>query len=113
MLIKRLVLALAVCLIVTPIAQAKTRRSSAPALLRGLGEVHHVVSTKNRQAQKFFDQGLALLYGFNHDEARKCFQHAADLDPKLAIAWWGVAMTLGPNYNFPADPEPEKAAYDA
>jgi tetratricopeptide (TPR) repeat protein len=81
--------------------------------MQGLGEAHHPVSTKNQQAQKFFDQGLALVYGFNHDEARRCFQHAADLDPKLAMAWWGVALTLGPNYNLPVDPEREKAGYDA
>jgi tetratricopeptide (TPR) repeat protein len=81
--------------------------------MRGLGEVRHAVSTKNAQAQKFFDQGLALLYGFNHGEARRCFEHAAALDPKLAMAWWGVALALGPNYNFPADPESEKAAYEA
>ncbi|MEY2530221.1 MAG: hypothetical protein QOI96_306, partial [Verrucomicrobiota bacterium] len=113
MLTKRLVVALTIGLIVAGIAQAKTKRTSGPSLTPGLGEVHHAVSTKNAQAQKFFDQGLARLYGFNHEEARKCFQHAAELDPKLAMAWWGVAMTLGPNYNFPADPEPEKAAYDA
>jgi tetratricopeptide (TPR) repeat protein len=75
--------------------------------------VHHPVSTKNAQAQKFFDQGLALVYGFNHDEARRCFQRAAELDPKLAMAWWGVALTLGPNYNLPVDLKREKAGYDA
>lgn len=75
--------------------------------------MHHPVSTKNRLAQQFFDQGLKLVYGFNHDEARRSFQHAADLDPKLAMAWWGVALTLGPNYNLPVDPEREKAGYDA
>jgi tetratricopeptide (TPR) repeat protein len=79
----------------------------------GLGNVHHPVSTKNRVAQRFFDQGLRLVYGFNHDEARKSFQRAADLDPKLAMAWWGVALTLGPNYNLPVDLEREKAGYDA
>jgi len=79
----------------------------------GLGEVHHPVSTKNRQAQQFFDQGLKLVYGFNHDEARLSFERAAQLDPKLAMAWWGVALTLGPNYNLPVDPEREKAGYDA
>ncbi len=82
-------------------------------LMSGLGEVHHPVSTKNRQAQQFFDQGLKLVYGFNHDEARRSFQRAAELDPKLAMAWWGVALTLGPNYNLPVDPEREKAGYDA
>jgi tetratricopeptide (TPR) repeat protein len=84
-----------------------------PVLMPGLGDVHHPVSTKNRQAQEFFDQGLKLVFGFNHDEARRSFQRAAELDPKLAMAWWGVALTLGPNYNLPVDPEREKAGYEA
>src|SRR5713226_3021511 len=88
-------------------------KQSQPTLLPGLGEVHHPVSTENRQAQQFFDQGLKLVYAFNHDEARRSFQHAAELDPKLAMAWWGVALTLGPNYNLPVNLEREKAGYDA
>src|SRR3984893_3663910 len=95
------------------VAQAKDIPASPARLMPGLGEVHHPVSTKNAQAQKFFDQGLALVYGFNHDEARKSFQRAGELDPKLAMAWWGVALTLGPNYNLPVDREREKAGYDA
>src|SRR5438309_7744927 len=90
-----------------------TSEMSHVALMPGLGEVHHPVSTQNRQAQQFFDQGLKLVYAFNHDEARRSFQRAAELDPKLAMAWWGVALTLGPNYNLPVDPEREKAGYDA
>src|SRR5207244_7481366 len=54
-----------------------------------------------------------LVYAFNHDEARRSFQHAAELDPKLALAWWGVALTFGPNINLPVDLEREKAGYDA
>src|ERR1700682_54586 len=92
---------------------AAVKNEPPPVLIPGLGEVHHPVSTKNREAQQFFDQGLKLVYGFNHDEARRSFQHAAELDPKLAMAWWGVALTLGPNYNLPVDPEREKAGYDA
>jgi tetratricopeptide (TPR) repeat protein len=89
-------------------------KNEPPArLMPGLGEVHHPVSTKNREAQQFFDQGFKFVYGFNHDEARRSFQRAAELDPKLAMAWWGVALTLGPNYNLPVDPEREKAGYDA
>jgi tetratricopeptide (TPR) repeat protein len=88
-------------------------KQSQPALLPGLGEVHHPVSTENRRAQQFFDQGLKLVFGFNHDEARRSFQRAAELDPKLAMAWWGVGLTLGTNYNLPVDPEREKAGYDA
>jgi hypothetical protein len=96
------------------VSSAQSKDSTAPPrLMSGLGDVHHPVSTKNRQAQQFFDQGLKLVYGFNHDEARKSFRHAADLDPKLAMAWWGVALTLGPNYNLPVDPEREKTGYDA
>jgi tetratricopeptide (TPR) repeat protein len=94
--------------------QAKRVSSTpAPRLISGLGELHHPVSTKNREAQGFFDQGLKLVYGFNHDEARQSFQRAAELDPKLAMAWWGVALTLGPNYTLPVDPEREKAGYNA
>src|ERR1700730_2157321 len=95
-------------------ANAATKNPEPPArLIPGLGEVHHPVSTKNPKAQQFFDQGLKLVYGFNHDEARKSFQRAGELDPKLAMAWWGVALTLGPNYNLPVDLEREKAGYDA
>src|SRR5438046_4812242 len=92
---------------------ASAKNEAPPRLMSGLGEVHHPVSTKNREAQQFFDQGLKFVYGFNHDEARRSFQYAADLDPKLAMAWWGVALTLGPNYNLPVDPQREKAGYDA
>jgi len=92
---------------------AATKNELPPRLMPGLGDVHHRVSTKNREAQQFFDQGLKLVFGFNHDEARKSFQRAAELDPKLAMAWWGVSLTLGPNYNLPVDPEREKAGYDA
>jgi tetratricopeptide (TPR) repeat protein len=82
-------------------------------LVSGLGDLHHPVSTKNPRAQQFFDQGLRFIYAFNHDEAARSFQHAAELDPKLAIAFWGVAEAVGPNYNDPADLERYKKAHDA
>jgi len=82
-------------------------------LVTGLGDLHHPVSTKNPQAQQFFDQGLRFIYAFNHDEAARSFQHAAELDPKLAMAFWGVAEAVGPNYNDPADPDRYKHAHDA
>jgi tetratricopeptide (TPR) repeat protein len=72
--------------------------------LPGLGDVHHAVSTQNPEAQRFFDQGLALIYAFNHDEALRAFQRAAELDPHCAMAYWGIALAIGPNYN---DPEPD------
>jgi tetratricopeptide (TPR) repeat protein len=82
-------------------------------LMTGLGTLHHPVSTKNPQAQEFFDQGLRLIYAFNHDEAARSFQRAADLDPKLAIAYWGVAEAVGPNYNDPASDDRFLAAHNA
>src|ERR1700686_1944515 len=82
-------------------------------LVTGLGDLHHPVSTKNPQAQQFFDQGLRFIFAFNYDEAARSFRHAAELDPKLAMAYWGVAEAVGPNYNDPADPDRYKHAHDA
>src|SRR6266852_1710011 len=87
-------------------AAAQDHSSHAQAhpvtLVTGLGDLHHPVSTKNPQAQQFFDQGLRFIYAFNHDEAARSFQRAGELDPKLAMAFWGVAEAVGPNYNDPA-----------
>ncbi len=88
--------------------------ASKPAtLMPGLGNLHHPVSTRNANAQAFFDQGLRLIYAFNHDEAARSFQRAADFDPKLAIAHWGIAEAVGPNYNDPASEERFKQAHEA
>jgi tetratricopeptide (TPR) repeat protein len=81
--------------------------------MTGLGDLHHPVTTTNPEAQKFFDQGLRLIYAFNHDEAARSFQHASELDPKMAMAYWGVAESVGPNYNDPADPDRFKQAHAA
>jgi len=72
------------------------------ALMTGYGNWHHPVSTKNAQAQAFFDQGLRQIYAFNHAEAMRSFQRAGELDPKMAMAFWGIAEAVGPNYNDPA-----------
>jgi tetratricopeptide (TPR) repeat protein len=82
-------------------------------LVEGMGSLHHAVLTRNAEAQKFFDQGLSFVYAFNHDEAVRSFKRAADLDPDLAMAYWGVAYALGPNINLDVDPEREIAAYNA
>jgi len=82
-------------------------------MMTGMGDLHHPVSTKNAGAQEFFDQGLRLIYAFNHDEAARSFQKAAELDPKLAIAYWGIAEAVGPNYNDPASADRFKQAYEA
>jgi Flp pilus assembly protein TadD len=82
-------------------------------LVTGVGEQHHPVTTKNPEAQQFFDQGLRYIYAFNHYEAARSFQRAAELDPKLAMAYWGVAEAVGPNYNDPASEDRFKQAHEA
>jgi tetratricopeptide (TPR) repeat protein len=82
-------------------------------LMTGLGDLHHPITTSNPEAQKFFDQGLRLIYAFNHDEATRSFQHAAELDPKMAMAYWGIAESIGPNYNDPASDDRFKQAHEA
>jgi tetratricopeptide (TPR) repeat protein len=84
-----------------------------PVLMTGLSTLHHPVATSSPEAQQFFDQGLRLVYAFNHDEAARAFHRAAELDPKMGMAWWGVALAVGPNYNLPVDPEHEKIAVEA
>lgn len=70
-------------------------------LLPGMAPVHRPISTHSAEAQAYFDQGLALLWGFNHDEAARSFAHAATIDPHCAICFWGLSLTVGPNYNLP------------
>ena len=80
----------------------------------GLGNYHHPITTKSAEAQTYFDQGLTLLYGFNHDEAARYFQRAAELDPEAAMPYWGIALSTGPNYNDTAvDDNRAKSTYGA
>jgi hypothetical protein len=72
-------------------------------LLSGLGDLHHPVTTSSKQAQRYFDQGMRLLFGFNHQEAIRSFRSAAHLDPQCAMAHWGVAYAFGPHVNRPTD----------
>jgi len=95
------------------LAQPHGEKEPPAVLFKGLSDLHHKVTTKNTEAQAFFDQGLRLLYAFNHDESRRSFQRAADLDPDLAMAHWGIALAVGPNYNADADAEQRKMAYHA
>jgi len=85
--------------------------SSPVALDPGLGPLHHGVSTRDPQAQAYFDQGLKLVFAFNHDLAIRSFQRAAELDPDLAMARWGIALSLGPNINLPMDADAHRTAY--
>lgn len=80
-------------------------------LLQGLGSLHYAVTTSNERAQTFFDQGLRLIYGFNHAEAVRSFKEAQRLDPMCAMCYWGESYALGPNINDPLPPEREAQAY--
>lgn len=80
--------------------------------LQNLGVHTFPVSTRNARAQLFINQGVNLVYGFNHLEAGRAFAEAARLDPELAIAYWGQALVLGPNINAPMNPEDEPRAYE-
>jgi len=86
---------------------------SSVLLFEDLGTHHHQVTASNAMAQSYFDQGLRLIFGFNHDEAERAFREAARLDPNCAMAWWGVAYALGPNYNLPMNAEQNARALEA
>jgi len=84
------------------------------SLVSGLGKHFHPVSTRNAEAQQFFNQGLTLVYAFNHAEAIRSFVRAAELDPQMAMAYWGIALATGPNYNeTEINAERKKAAFEA
>jgi tetratricopeptide (TPR) repeat protein len=115
---KLLIFVTAVFLLSAPVIAQQHSGHDQPAakkatLMTGLGDLHHPVTTSNPEAQKFFDQGMRLIYAFNHEEAAGSFQRAAELDPKMAMAYWGLAEAVGPNYNDPADPDRYKKAHEA
>jgi tetratricopeptide (TPR) repeat protein len=90
-------------------------QDTAPApLLVGLGHLHRPISTSNPTVQRYFDQGLTLIYGFNYDEALRSLGYATTLDPKCAMLYWGIALAQGPNYNeWVIDPAREKMAAES
>jgi tetratricopeptide (TPR) repeat protein len=83
--------------------------SEGARMFDGLGDFHRPVSTNSPAAQAYFDQGMRFLWAFNHDEATRSFAKAAELDPQCAMCYWGVALTVGPNYNLPMMAEPRAA----
>jgi tetratricopeptide (TPR) repeat protein len=70
-------------------------------VFKDLGKHHIAITTANPESQRYFDQGINLVFGFNHAEAIRSFREAARLDPTCAMCWWGVALSLGPNINLP------------
>lgn len=96
----RVVLALAVVL-----AGAGVINASEP-FYEGLGSYKRTITTGSPEAQRYFNQGLAFYHGFNHGAAIRSFQEAARLDPKCAMAHWGIALASGPHINLPIVPPP-------
>lgn len=91
--------------------------SGAPAdtvpLYSNLGDYHREITTSEPMTQQYFDQGLRLVYAFNHAEAIRAFDEAARLDPNCAMCYWGAALAYGPNINAPMDSTAGVAAYEA
>src|SRR5262249_24458431 len=81
--------------------------------LANLGAHQRKITTASGDAQAYFDQGLNLIYGFNHDEAARAFAKAIELDPTCASCYWGAGEALGPNYNMPAMAERWKVLWEA
>lgn len=92
---------------------AASATTAAPPLFDDLGRYHRAITTTSPRAQAYFDQGLRLVYGFNHYEAQAAFREAARLDPTCAMCAWGIALTYGSNYNSPTDAERERGALTA
>jgi tetratricopeptide (TPR) repeat protein len=110
-----LVSLVAVVVMITAATQTPVQAQETPIApaLTGLGALHMPVTTSVAQAQRFFDQGLRLLYAFNHAEAIRAFREAARLDSGLAMAYWGQALALGPNLNAPMTQDNGGQAYAA
>jgi tetratricopeptide (TPR) repeat protein len=85
----------------------------SPKIFSGLGKLQYRVTTKSPEAQEFFDQGLKLVYNFNHWEAIQSFRHAVRLDPQFAMGYWGLALAYGPNLNDGSPAQRERFAFEA
>ena len=94
-------------------AAAPPKAESEPPLIQGLGTHTYKISTRSKQAQRYFDQGLRLAWNFNHAEAQRAFRMAQKLDPDCAMCYWGEAYVLGPNINVPMDAQANAPAVAA
>src|SRR5881398_2028713 len=81
-------------------------RAAKEPLYDGLGSYSRKITTDSAEAQRYFDQGLAFLHGFNHRAAIRAFQQAAEIDPRCAMAHWGLALACGPHINLTVVPPP-------
>ncbi|KGQ18055.1 TPR domain containing protein [Lysobacter dokdonensis DS-58] len=96
-------LSLAACGTSAP--QQETAAAPAPPLFENFGALHRDIASPVPAAQRYFDQGMRLAYGFNHEAAGRAFAEAARLDPLCAMCVWGQALVLGPNINLPMSPD--------
>src|SRR5688572_7280089 len=102
---------LTVCIVMLGLVPGCTRQpesstaATAVPLYGNVGDHRHEITTVSPEAQRYFDQGVALSYAFNHAEAIRSFKQAAAIDPECAMCYWGVAFALGPNINAPITPE--------
>jgi len=103
---------LSVCCALLSGQQLKPSARPPDLALTAIGRHQHPIATQNKSAQDFFNQGLTLIYGFNHEEAARAFQQAAKLDTTSPMPLWGIALAVGPNYNQDVDPEREKIAFE-
>lgn len=79
--------------------QPAAEGAARPPLYAGLGDLHMEITSSASEAQSYFDQGLRLMWGFNHAEAARSFRAGREIDPSCAMCWWGEAYALGPNIN--------------
>ena len=102
-------------MVMAPMPSAYAGEADKPGapIFTGLGAHHHKITTHNPKVQALFDQGVNLIFGFNHAEAIRSFREAARLDPGCAMCWWGVAFALGPNINMSMPPDAVTPAWQA
>src|SRR5262245_37101595 len=102
---------LLLCLVLSPCTFAQNHATpsekTADLGLTAVGRQRHPIQTKSKEAQEYFDQGITLVYGFNHEEAARAFEKAAQLDPASPMPLWGIALAVGPNYNLDVDADRE------
>ncbi|HSF67456.1 MAG TPA: hypothetical protein VLA67_08495 [Nitrospiraceae bacterium] len=96
----------------SPAETTSADQTDAPQLFDNLGSLHHPITTSSERAQRYFDQGLRLVYAFNHEEAIRSFEAAAQEDPQAAMPYWGIALALGPNINSPMKKKDEHRAIE-
>ena len=97
---------------VLPAEAALADQIGAPPLFDNLGSLHHPITTTSEQTQQYFDQGLRLVYAFNHEEAIRSFEAATQFDSQAAMPYWGIALALGPNINRAMEKKDERRAIE-